>query len=157
MPRLRAAFFAIASLTSAVAAAQPSSGILHGVPVSLGVTSHVDGHGVLGTETDVRTVANLGDALSLEALDATLVLVLDLSLSSIEPSGGFVCGDQNNDGLSDTNVDCERVAAELLLQEAADHGVLDRVGLVVFEGATPHAGICRPTPGSSSSWSRVPT
>ena len=77
-----------------------------------------------------RAVVDLGQGPAIA--NTSLAYVIDTSASTEDP--GQCGGDANQDGLTDTILDCEVAAALRLHEEVVASGTIDRVALVWFSG-----------------------
>lgn len=106
--------------SSAATASLPGGTDLGGELVSLSEPA--------GGQQQLRGTASIGETKAVA--NTVLVYVLDISSSTL---GGQGCGgDPNDDGVSNTALDCEIAAAEALNKQAIDSGTVAEVGLVGF-------------------------
>jgi hypothetical protein len=112
--------------SSAAAATLPAGTALNAELVSLSAPA--------GSLQNLRATASIGATQAVA--NTTLIYVFDLSASTLEGDG---CGgDRNNDGRTDTPLDCEIAAASALNAQAIENGAVSEVGLIGFAaGATP--------------------
>ncbi|MBN1641192.1 MAG: VWA domain-containing protein [Anaerolineae bacterium] len=106
-----------------------------GTSLSVDVTSPTDGLLVAyppGNLTLEGTAA-IGEGEPLA--NSLIVYVIDVSYSAIRGDGGTGCGgDMNGDGVYDTVLDCEIMAAVTLNELAVDEGTVGEVGVAVYGG-----------------------
>jgi hypothetical protein len=106
----------------------------NGTPIDATIDAPLDGTEIVvptGEATADVLVSGTASVGNGEA-DATLVYVIDVSLSVVQPANGDCGGDLNGDGLSNTILDCQ-LAGVLALNEAAiDTGAVDEVGVAVY-------------------------
>jgi hypothetical protein len=115
--------------SSAAAATLPAGTALSAELVSLSAP-----HG--GTQL-LHAAAAIGETEAVP--NTTLIYAFDLSASTLE---GDACGgDQNQDGLADTPLDCEIAAATALNTQAIANGTVGEVGLVGFAGGATIADL----------------
>ena len=91
-----------------------------------------------------RAVVDLGQGPAVA--NTSLAYVIDTSASTEDP--GQCGGDANQDGLTDTILDCEVAAALRLHEEVVASGTVDRVALIWFSGHAAAQDL-DPTDGSA--------
>ena len=121
-------------LLAAGAAALTTGNLPGGTSISVGITAPADGLLIAyppGT-FPLNGTASIGEG---QAVPNTLIVyVLDVSYSAIMDPGAGCGGDANNDGMSDTVLDCEIAAARALNQLAIGAGTVGQVGVAVYGG-----------------------
>lgn len=77
------------------------------------------------------------DGALLQGTNPDLIFAIDISGSTTEPYAGSPVGDVNGDGLADTILDAEILAATSIVQQlnAAGYGSTARVSVITFNGA----------------------
>ena len=111
-----------------------------GTAISVDITAPSDGAVKVHPpgNVELKGTASMGEGLPIP--DTLIVYVLDASGSTT--AGGGCGGDQNNDGDSDTIMDCEILAAKELNELAVTTGTVGEVGVAVFAstGTTADVG-----------------
>lgn len=135
----RVTMFVTMSLLAGVLAyadsARPSSAAVENFPdgteVEVTIDSPADGSPIADGSATLEGTARVGAGEA--PPDTSLVVVYDLSGSTLDPAGGDCGGDVNGDGRSNTILDCEIAAMEALEQTAAGLGSVAEMGVVLFE------------------------
>ncbi len=108
-----------------------------GTPISVAITSPLDGALISSTPGNVTLEGTASVGQGLPKPDTLIVYAIDVSLSTIRGDGGQGCGgDQNNDGVTDSILDCEIFASKTLNTQSASLGTVGEVGVAVFGGQT---------------------
>lgn len=106
-----------------------------GTPISVEITSPADGAVIVFPPGNATLTGDASVGMGVAVPNTLLVYTLDVSFSTIRGDGGTGCGgDQNNDSISDTILDCEIVAAKELNDTAVNTGTVGQVGVAVFGG-----------------------
>ena len=121
-------------LLAAGAAALTTGNLPGGTSISVGITELADGLLIAyppGT-FHLKGTASIGEG---QAVPNTLIVyVLDVSFSTVMMPGDGCGGDPNNDGASNTILDCEIKAAQTVNQLARGSGTVAEVGVAVYGG-----------------------
>jgi hypothetical protein len=133
---------------AAIGPAPDASTTFGGLPMSVEIVSHEDGEGILGNAATVEAIGTLGMP---DAIDAgSMVLVMDISGSAMadadQDPNVDTCGDLNGDGVVDTNLDCQILAAQNMLDTAIANDAIERVAIVAVHGIVGTADVS-PAPG----------
>ncbi|MEN8039953.1 MAG: vWA domain-containing protein [Actinomycetota bacterium] len=113
-------------------ASESESSLPGGTPIKVTVDAPIDGTEYVlppgGVDVSVEGTASIGYGTA----DLTITYVVDVSGSVNDSANGNCGGDVNDDGLSDTILDCEIAAVLALNAAAASSGWVDEVGLAVY-------------------------
>lgn len=134
---------ALATCAFAPAAFAANGNLPGGTSISNSITAPANGASAKAPASfNVTGTASVGKAGA--KADTTLIYLMDVSGSTEAPAG---CGgNQNNDGINNTVMDCEIAAAKALNQKAIDTGTVDEVAVVDFSsGANVTQGLTSPS------------
>ncbi len=149
MGSMRAAFGIAAMVwmgTEAAHATPTNTATVAGIPIAIEITSHQNGQGHSGSTATLVAEGRIGGDAVEDDGSSAVALVLDVSCSAYFVSDGDCGGDQDGDGVSDTVLDCELLAAAQLVAEAASSGAVDEVGYAFFQRRSAQADVS-PDPG----------
>ena len=110
-----------------------------GTSISVKFTQPADGALISATPGNVTLQGTASVGQGLAKPDTLIVYTIDDSFSTIA-SGTGCGGDQNGDGISNTVLDCEILAAKTLNTQAATAGTVGDVGVVAFGGHSAAPG-----------------
>jgi hypothetical protein len=153
---LAAAALVSAGVTIAGPATAETTTFPGGATLDVTISSPNDGSSVsYGTDVQVSGTATLsgfggtGTGGTPPPPDTVLVTVVDLSGSTVNPSGATSCGNPNADGYDNSVLDCEITAAKALNASAQDAGTIGEVGVVGFAQFASAADVEPPAHGGN--------
>ena len=110
-----------------------------GTEVEITIDSPADGSSPVAGAAFLEGTARVGAGDTPQ--DTSLVVVYDLSGSTLQDAGGDCGGDVNGDGQSNTILDCEIAAMEALEQTAVALGSVAEMGVTLFELSSQAADV----------------